>query len=83
MLRTCAEDVENLRVSHRVCDHTEKNIKCIHRASDFSKRHNGNDFKDMGGSRTEWFRCVVNKCVREHYPELQSTILKEFFKSLD
>ena len=82
-LRTCTEDVENLRAHYRAYAHTEKNIKYTYRARDFSKRYNGNGFKGTGGPRTEWLRCAVNKYVREHYPELQSTILKEFFKSLD
>ena len=82
-LRESVEDVQSLRAHCRVYAQTEKDITYTYRSRDFGKRYNGNGFRGTGGPRTECLRCAVNKYVREHYPELQSTILKELFKSLD
>ena len=82
-LRKTPDDVIALRRHCAVYARTEKNIQYTYKARDFRKRYNGAGFKGTGGPKAEWLRCAVNKYVREHYPELQSTILKEFFKSLE
>lgn len=81
--RRTPEDVIHLRTHCRVYCETEKDVTYTYRARDFAKRYNGVGFKGTGGPKAEWLRCAVNEYVRKHYPELQSTILREFFKSLE
>lgn len=81
--RRTPEDVIHLRTHCRVYCETEKHVTYTYRDRDFAKRYNGVGFKGTGGPKAEWLRCAVNDYVRKHYPELQSTILREFFKSLE
>ena len=58
----------------------ERRTEYTFRASDFGKRYNGAGFRGTGGPKVEWLKYAVNKYLDEHYPELKSTMLMEFFK---
>ena len=59
----------------------EKRVEFTFRKADFAKRYNGNGFRGTGGPKTEWLRCAVNSYIKTHYPELQDTMLKSFFRT--
>ena len=62
------------------CD-DEKGVEYTYPFRDFTKRYNGGGFRGTGGPRTEWLRHAVQAHISKHYPELQRTLLGDFFAS--
>ena len=59
---------------------SERAVTYTYRLSDLDKRYNGNGFRGTGGPPTEWLRAAVDVYVKKHYPELQRTMLMQFFE---
>ena len=71
--------IDELRLNiHRYCD-DEKEVEYTYPFRDFAKRYNGGGFRGTGGPKTEWLRHEVEAFIKKHYPELQLTLLGNFF----
>ena len=60
------------------CDE-ERRVEYTYNRRDFGKRYNGAGFRGTAGPKTEWLRHAVEAFIRKHYPELQRTLLRDFF----
>ena len=80
-MRRSERAIESLRRSYQEYCRGEKQVVYEFRKADFGKRYNGNGFRGTGGPKTEWLRCAVNSYIKKHYPELQDTMLKSFFRT--
>ena len=59
---------------------TERTVTYTYRLADLNKRYNGNGFRGTGGPPAEWLRAAVDSYIKKHYPELQRTMLMQFFE---
>ena len=74
-------DIRTLRLRLRhYCDE-ERAVRYTYSRRDFGKRYNGGGFRGTAGPKTEWLKHAVQEWLAEFYPELQSTLLREFFKT--
>ena len=79
VLRKSAARIDELRLRiRRYCDN-EKEVEYTYPFRDFAKRYNGGGFRGTGGPKTEWLRHAVEAFIKKHYPELQRTLLGDFF----
>ena len=74
--------VDRLRQQARDHAVAEKDIVYTYSRADLPKRYNGAGFRGTGGPKVEWLRFAVNEYIQEHYPELQTTLLKQFFATM-
>ena len=57
----------------------ERTVTYTYRLADLGKRYNGNGFRGTGGPPTEWLRAAIDQFVKKNYPELQRSMLMQFF----
>ena len=80
-LRRTEGDIRALRQRARSYCDEEREVTYTYVLRDFGKRYNGGGFRGTGGPKTEWLRHAVQAWIAKHYPELQGTLLTEFFKT--
>ena len=79
-LRSSVEKINELRKRARdYCDE-ERNVTYTYHLRDFGKRYNGAGFRGTGGPKTTWLQHAVQAYIKKHYPELQRTLLTDFFE---
>ena len=81
-LRQTPQHIERLRrrCNRYVC--SERDVVFTYHIDKCNDRYNGNGFVGTGGPRTEWLRFAVNEYLQKHYPELQDTLLCNYFRRM-
>ena len=79
--RRRVSDIMQLRRKVREYVARERHIVYEYDLKDFGRRYNGGGFRGTGGPKVDWLRFAVNEYLHEHYPELQVTMLTQFFST--
>ena len=81
-VRRADEDaVDALRANARQYSIDERDTEYVYKLRDLGKRYNGAGFRGTGGPKVQWLRYAVNEYIQTYYPELQTTLLQEFFRT--
>ena len=72
--------IRRLRQQCRQYVANEKTVTYTYKLADLDKRYNGRGFRGSGGPPTEWLRAAIDKFIKKNYPELQRTMLMQFFE---
>ena len=82
-LRSSVGKIETLRQRARAYCQEERDVWSTPTivATSGAKRYNSAGFRGTAGPKTEWLRHVVEPYIHKHYPELQRTLLRDFFET--